>query len=281
MPQERQYCSDLSRAADEPMAGTADKVDVWLLLEYKPVWKPKAIDDNALASTTHAWVQDAVTRAAEAGMKVRPQFIRRPELDTESVVLMVARDGRLWRGEFANYDAVVDVDILDADATQSLAPVDDHQYFVCTNGQRDMCCARYGLPTYARLRELVDRRVWQTTHLGGHRFAPNVLALPQGVLYGRVDPEDASLFVEAIENDTIAKPFVRGRSAFPPQAQVAEVLVDAKVLGLKGIDGDTVALETVDGDAAISVSQQEVPIDVVASCGDEATKPIYPIIATG
>ena len=64
------------------------------------------------------------------------------------------------------------------------------QYFVCTNGQRDLCCARFGLPTYAALRERVGERVWQTTHVGGHRFAPNVLTLPQAALYGRVQPAD-------------------------------------------------------------------------------------------
>ena len=42
-----------------------------------------------------------------------------------------------------------------------------------TNGQRD------GLPAHARLRELVGAPAWQTTHIGGHRFAPNVLVLPQ------------------------------------------------------------------------------------------------------
>ena len=52
MKRDRQYCSDLSRAQGEPMLGTADPVDLWLLLEYKSSWKPRAIEDNGLDDET-------------------------------------------------------------------------------------------------------------------------------------------------------------------------------------------------------------------------------------
>ena len=53
---ERQYCSDLSRAAGEPLAGTAATVDVWLLLEYRPVWRGKAVTDNDLPPAVTDWL---------------------------------------------------------------------------------------------------------------------------------------------------------------------------------------------------------------------------------
>ena len=33
-------------------------------------------------------------------------------------------------------------------------------------------------------------RTWECTHLGGHRFAGNMVCLPDGVVYGRVTPAD-------------------------------------------------------------------------------------------
>ena len=117
------------------------------------------------------------------------------------------------------------------------------QYFVCTNGQRDVCCARFGLPTYAALRERVGGRAWQTTHLGGHRFAPNVLTLPQAALYGRVQPADTDEFVDAVERNGLAAKWLRGRTRYSPEVQAAEAALLARGSILRSddrqaLDGD-------------------------------------------
>ncbi|MEC8833924.1 MAG: hypothetical protein VYC07_04410, partial [Pseudomonadota bacterium] len=82
MNRDREYCSDLSRAQDEPMLGTAECVDIWLLLEYKPAWNPRAIEDNGLDGATNRWLEASVEKCAEQGLKARPQFIRRPDYDS-------------------------------------------------------------------------------------------------------------------------------------------------------------------------------------------------------
>jgi len=153
--------------------------------------------------------------------------------------------------------------------------VEEPLYFVCTNGQRDLCCARYGLPVYKCLRDLVGDRVWQTTHLGGHRFAPNVLALPQGVLYGRVNPNDVGQFVEQVDAGYLSRPHVRGRSTFPPEAQVAEVLLDEEVLELIECNEGRVVVRTEKGECSVRV-ELGPPLDIIASCGDEAPKQSRP-----
>jgi hypothetical protein len=48
---------------------------------------------------------------------------------------------------------------------------------VCTNGRRDVCCALWGQRFYAAAAALLPN-VWQTTHLGGHRFAATAVSLP-------------------------------------------------------------------------------------------------------
>ena len=166
MGNDRVYCSDLCLASGEPMLGTATQVDVWLLLEYKPVWRAKAVEDNELATATKDWIDRAVSAVAAKGGKARVQFIRRPELDSALITLFVAESGTLRRFQSEGYAEIQHIDI---DAAK-MDEVHDPQYFVCTNGQRDLCCARYGLPVYTELRNLVGERAWQTTHVGGHRF---------------------------------------------------------------------------------------------------------------
>ena len=272
----REYCSELSRTQGEPMLGTAEPVDIWLLLEYKPAWKSRAVEDNGLEDETNRWLENSLKRCAERGLKARPQFIRRPDFDIDTTTLFIARNNALGRIEASGYHAIREVDVL----TSDLIPVRENVYFVCTNGQRDLCCARYGLPTFARLQELVGARVWQTTHLGGHRFAPNVLALPQGILYGRVDVDEVDAFVTTIESGDVSRSHVRGRSAFPPGAQFAEMQVAGRVEALLDIRDDRVRFRTNLGEEEIQVRSASIPMQIVASCGDAESKDVYPISGT-
>ncbi len=267
----RVYCADLCLASGEPMLGTAAQVDVWLLLEYKPTWRPKAVQDNDLAPSIQAWMDSALSSLAASGHKARAQFIRRPEIDSPATTLFIARDGQLLRFEGDGYREIQTLDVT----SPRLTPVTAPHYFVCTNGQRDLCCARLGLPTYARLREAVGDRVWQTTHVGGHRFAPNVLALPQGALYGRVFADQVDAFLTPIETGDLSLPHLRGHSAYPPQAQVAEALIPG-ACALTAIDGNQVTFETTDGSHTVNVQRAETPCQVIASCGESEPETVFP-----
>ena len=273
---ERQYCSELSLAAGEPMVGTADRVDVWLLLEYKPVWRARAVTDNDLSPEIRAWLDRQMESVTGRGLKPRLQFIRRPEVDRGESTLFVGTADGLFRFESVGYDAITAVDVAD---TSSMQCVEAPQYFVCTNGQRDLCCARFGLPAYARLREVVGDRAWQTTHLGGHRFAPNVLTLPQGILYGRVRPDDVPGFVADVESGRLARDHVRGRSVLPAEAQAAEMALDEEMLELVGCETGQVVMRTASGERRIRVVEADA-MDILASCADEATKCVRPISAS-
>ena len=272
---ERIYCSDLCLASGEPLLGTAGQVDVWLMLEYKPVWRAKATEDNDLAASMKAWLERTVAAYAAKGQTARPQFIRRPELDTTDVSLFVGADGEL-RHTQGDYATIATLDL--PNGHDALPRIEEPHYFVCTNGQRDLCCARYGLPVYARLRELAGGRVWQTTHVGGHRFAPNVLALPQGALYGRVFADDVDAFYAKVEDGELALPHLRGRAALPPAAQVAETLVDG-ARALHVIDGDRVTFETAAGTRSVSVRESDSAFEVIASCGKTETETVFPWVA--
>jgi len=263
------------------MLGTADTVDVWVLLEYRPVWKPQALQDNSLDGATLTWLQRNLDELAAAGLKARPQFIRRPEIDGDAVQLFVGTgDGLLdlsGRG-YGFLESVRLTNLLEAPPAERL--ITEPRYFVCTNGQRDVCCARYGLPIYAGLRERVGGRVWQITHLGGHRFAPNVLTLPQGALYGRLSEAVLDDFVARVEAGDLDFDHLRGRSRLPPAAQAAEALAGRSDLALVDIQAGADGLITVrfDGpDGALEVPVRAGPtVGVLKSCDDPAPKPVAP-----
>ncbi len=74
----------------------------------------------------------------------------------------------------------------DLDEGDSVAPP---ELWVCTQGSHDSCCGRDGtrlaIDVRARRGDVVVRRV---SHTGGHRFAPTALTLPDGRMWGYIDP---------------------------------------------------------------------------------------------
>ena len=268
------YCADAATA--EPLAGTADPVDVWLLLEYRPPWRAKTIEDNALAAPVRDWLAARVAAERASGRKCRPQFIRRPERDAPGVTLFVADAQATVRYEAADYGALTALD-LERDGTRVAEP----HFFVCTNSARDRCCGRLGLPLYVALRDRVGARVWQTTHVGGHRFAPNVLALPQGRLYGRVHAGDVDAFLDTLARGALGARWLRGRSFLAPEAQAAE----AFVAGARDEPTGSAPLVEVVGEGRWRVSFADgrstlvglgPPQPSFASCGDTAPKEVRP-----
>lgn len=278
---DRQYCSRTGE--HEPMAGTAASVDVWLLMEYRPVWNARVQAENNLTETTRCWLENALAVLAGAGYQPRLQFIRQPEIDRADTRLLIAAQDNLVELGGSGYTFLDDVDVLDVVGDPTAYPrLKKPRYFVCTNGQRDLCCARFGLPTYRTLREEVGDRVWQATHLGGHRFAPNVLALPDGVLYGRVNVDDVADFLAATESGEVAFRHLRGRSRYSAPVQAAEAALGRPGLELQHVDNGnpevTVTFSAGDELLKIAVRQGKDPLSVVKSCGDEA-EPVYPYYA--
>jgi (2Fe-2S) ferredoxin len=78
----------------------------------------------------------------------------------------------------------------------------------------------------ARLAERWPVGTWECSHVGGDRFAANLLVLPGGACYGNLDPGNVVEVVEAHLEDRVSVDHLRGISTQPPvgQAAVAAVL---------------------------------------------------------
>ena len=113
------------------------------------------------------------------------------------------------------------------------AHLTDPILLVCTNGRRDACCALRGRALTLALADEHAERTWESTHLGGHRFAANLVCLPHGIVYGRVPPDAGARLADLYLAGQLDPEHLRGRSAWPAPAQVAEVELRGR-LGLIG-----------------------------------------------
>lgn len=259
-------CSVSSLLAGEPLAGTAVAGRWrWLGIEYRPAWAAQGVEQAAFPPEVRAFV-DAF--AARPGHRV--QLLRRPDRRSGPLVVQLAdlRAGTVREASVERYEALSSLD-LDA-MPRVRGPV----LWVCTHGQRDRCCGVDGGRVFAAARRLSDG-VWQTSHLGGHRFAPTLLALPQGVCYGRVAPDEVGELLGAIDRGALHRlDRVRGRVAWSRAAQAAEVEVRrtlgddrATTVELVSEDEDGVMLRV--RGRTFRVTVDTVPLDrpVRSSCG--------------
>jgi len=92
---------------------------------------------------------------------------------------------------------------------------------VCVHGRREVCCAVRGRPVAQALAARWPGQTWECSHLGGDRFAPNVLVVPDGTTYGRLDERQAVRVVDAHLRAEVDTRYLRGSSADPPVTQAA------------------------------------------------------------
>ena len=235
-------CSALAEQLDESMIGSAEQRVRWLLVEDRSPWGEKA-------------VRDVLGRDLEAAAKARGMrllLIRRREGDPSAdavrrAILVDTEAARMAIRSVTDLDELST--LLDASLEDFGAPLADPIVLVCTNGKRDACCAVRGRPLMAALATDHAERTWECTHLGGHRFAGNLVCLPHGLVYGRVGPADGPRLVAAYLAGRLDPALLRGRSAWPAPAQVAEAVLRQR-LGLEGVADLTLAAVTVDGGRA-------------------------------
>ncbi|MGY1813187.1 sucrase ferredoxin [Blastococcus sp. SYSU D00820] len=223
-------CSARALARGDSAVGTAAPAQRWVLVEQPGPWGRDAL----LQSRFDAEVAPELARRARAE-GVRLLLVRRPDG-------RLADSGRRWayvdsrpghRGTWWS--------VRDSDADLLTAPwdgtagerTDGLTYLVCSHGGHDACCALRGRPL-ARAMAEAGADVWECSHLGGDRFAANVVVLPHGHYYGQV-PGDGAEVVAAHREGRVALPWLRGRAGLPPPVQAAQHFAREE-LGQLGVD---------------------------------------------
>jgi len=217
-----QRCSDAALGRGDQLAGTATLVRGFLLVEHPGPWGEVALRDARLPERTAAWLRRQV-----AETRVRILLVRRPNARPGGPVRVFAVRTGAWC-ETALLDRIEDVESVDVGAVADgrppgLEPWPESLVLVCTHGRHDACCAERGRPLAAALASAAAELVWECSHLGGDRFAGNVLVLPAGLGFGWVPPERAAALLDGLSRGLLDLDLMRGRATLPMAAQYAEI----------------------------------------------------------
>ncbi len=227
------FCSNSSQEVNESLLGTAPHVNTWFLLEHKGKWGHKAFAESDISDS----VKNHFSHYLDSDPLSRLLLIKQNELYHESgstffVALANQPQPTLYKFHFKRYEDLIDFDLLSLSSGNPQYTTQlsfDPLFLICTNGIRDQCCAKFGLPAYSNLTKKFGPHVWKSSHQGGHRFAPNMLCLPQGLCYGRASSANAALIARKYRRAEIHLPNLRGRASYPQHVQAAEGLLRAKI----------------------------------------------------
>jgi hypothetical protein len=248
-------CAALADRRGESLVATAPPAERWLLIESRTPWPRNALTTlhSSTTPTPHhpptpgpaatapgsaevragqglggeltavGGLADEIARLCRE-LGYRPVLIRRYGRGDRSVArrwgLVDCRPGResvRW-GALPSDEHLLEV-LAGADPGElSHEPL----YLVCTHGRHDACCAVRGRPVAAALAAAYPERTWECSHVGGDRFAANVVVLPHGLFYGHVAAPRAVELAKHYDEGLVVPDLLRGSGAFTPPVQAAQ-----------------------------------------------------------
>ena len=231
-------CSVESLAVDEPLAGTAQVAQCWVIIEQPGPWGSIALLESTIDPVLGQLLIDHAEGTGTSILLARHPDRTDRTNNEHNVWVVHTSPGDCWMrhglirdlSELATWD-------FSAMAQGQLPPIGtkaaDPTMFICTHSGRDTCCAIHGRAllsaVHAALPAEVRATVWECSHLGGHRFAPTALTIPSGAVWGRLSPERAlEIHADAFACDITPESY-RGRSTWPQPLQAAEAHVRRQI----------------------------------------------------
>ncbi len=215
-------CATAAMERQEPIFATASRVDRWLLAEHSGAWSAEAVPRFRWDGAVVAALEQLAERAG-----ARLVLIRRPGGRPAAGRRLYFADSRPGQERLLQQSAERDDQLLSL-TLPGVAPGEgwaagpERLLLVCTHGRHDPCCAIWGRPVALALAGRYPAETWECTHIGGDRFAPNLVVLPKGYYFGRVPPAEAAGIVSSLEHGRLVTRYMRGRSSLSPVAQAAQ-----------------------------------------------------------
>lgn len=226
------FCAQMSRESGEDLIGSAPTHLMYVLIECPPPWAANDVDSRAIPSNLRA----LIAKIKDAKFAVRfLLFIGESQPNQTRVIVFRKPEGLIngYRKREFEVDTIDNVaPLLQQHLTEKGLEIDcensaTQDIFVCTHGSHDKCCAKFGYPFYRQAMSVAAQlclrvRIWQVSHIGGHRFAPTIVTFPDGRYYGALDQTTFTAILQRAGNIQCLQRVYRGWGILPKQVQVVE-----------------------------------------------------------
>lgn len=235
-----QFCSVVSKAKGEDPIGTANTADTWLIMEISLPWTEKHLSSNPTLEKIHSLfheLKDPHPRIVPMAIAPDEEYsvpgytrVFRYDRPAQSFAQFKKQEFLVPNSHFAQLVVVLlrQPDKLYQFEVYRQSNHDIRELMICTHGNVDVACSRFGYPIYRKLRRdyapTSNRklRVWRCSHFGGHQFAPTLFDLPTGHFWGHVEPMMLDTLVWRDSAVTQLRQFYRGWSGLTKFEQIVE-----------------------------------------------------------
>lgn len=231
------FCAEQSYQLRESLIGKASNYKNYVLIEATPPWESKEFESKYVPINLK-WLTKEINSKYE---QFNAQFLliyneNLKDNNYTEVLFFSQKEGccsGYTKQEFHISD-INDVALLlkeyfaGMDVNNHCVDTQTRDILICTHGSHDQCCAKYGNVFYrealATISNLaLDRvRIWQASHIGGHRFAPTAIDFPDGRYYGRLDQNSFKSILTRSGDIQCFKNVYRGWGILPCPAQFLE-----------------------------------------------------------
>jgi hypothetical protein len=220
-------CADTARERSDPIVGTAPVAGAFLLIEHPGPWRYDALAGTEWSSPVVDALTAAVRRSLGRLLLIRRPG-RRPVPTRRAWAVTRVGTGTVWGTWEEETDLLVAAASLSGASPSPLegGPLPhpasrEPVLLVCAHGVHDTCCAVRGRPVATALARRWPDSTWECSHVGGDRFAANLVVLPDGTYYGGLDADTATDVVAGHLDGRLDPIHLRGSVRWPPAAQVA------------------------------------------------------------
>jgi len=219
-------CSDHSKTIDLDPRGTALNIDAVVLIELQLPWpKPVFMHPNLKKFASLMNTSMGITRVLACQPRSNKQ--------TTTVTVFYKEDTTFdrWVFELENENSLAElIETLISSKPENIdtsKQIEENKEAVllCTQGSHDICCGSKG----TRLANQIEDQdnnidLYKVSHLGGHRFSPTAMTMPDGRMWANLDLVTLdSILKKQIETEEVAR-FCRGWvGAMKGPEQIAEI----------------------------------------------------------
>ncbi|MFN6484874.1 MULTISPECIES: sucrase ferredoxin [unclassified Nostoc] len=229
------FCALESLDVGEDPIANAYNFDFFVMVECPTPWTNEAFNSKPVPEN----LRNIVKEFAKSEITVEFLLIYNKELKqpNSTRVLIYHKPTGLAQGyskyelflsDIAEVAPMIKKCLLEKNLDNYISESHTRDIFICTHGSHDKCCAKFGNPFYRQAKNIVkdlgmnNVRVWQSSHFGGHRFAPTAIDFPEARYYARLDSESFSSILTRTGNIEFIKHIYRGWAILPEAAQVLE-----------------------------------------------------------
>jgi hypothetical protein len=192
------FCAESSHQSGVDIIGTASNHEIYIAIECRPPWEPDEIESQSVPDNLRELIE--IVYEEYDRFLTRFLFIYSEHLKQKNCtrLLIFQKQSKLATAfrklefELANIEEaapLVKNFLFNNSVDATLIENSSKDVLICTHGSRDRCCSRFGNPLYRQAVEIVrdrslDVRIWQASHIGGHRMAPTAITFPDVRYYG-------------------------------------------------------------------------------------------------